>query len=105
MNVCSQLMNDSGIEVGKTHNLEITFRFPDLSHQISENQTVAEKRYVDESKLNKFKNLIRKFRKDPEGNLLTLNELAKEIEVSFKWDLFEKILHINLFSFDYFSTS
>jgi len=96
MNFCSQFMKDSWIEIGKTPDPDITFRFPDLSHQTSENQTVAEKRSFDESKLTEFKDLIREFRKDPEGNLLTLNELSKEIEASFKWDLFDRTLNIKM---------
>ena len=96
MKFCSQFMKDSGMEIGETHNLNMTFRFPDLSHQNSGNQTVAEKRYFDENKLTEFKDLIQAFRKDPEGNLFILNELSKESEASFKQDLCDRNLHIKM---------
>ena len=96
MNLCSQFMTDPRSEIGETTNPDIIFRFPDLSRQISENVTVAEEIFFDKNKLKKFKNLIREFKKDPEGNLLRLKESSEEMNSSFRSDLFDRTLNITM---------
>lgn len=96
MNYCSQSMKDSKMEDGNAPNADITFRFPDLLHQTLENQTTVESRDFDESKVKQFKDLIREYRKNPEGNLSTLNELSKEVETLFKWDMFDRIFNVKM---------
>ena len=97
MKLCTLFMKEFGMEeVGETPDLDITFRFPDLPDQSSENQEVPEKRYFNESKLTQFKNMLGEFRKDPEGNLSILKELPKEIGSSFQRDLFGKTLDVKM---------
>ena len=96
MNFCSQFMKDSGTEIEGIPNADITFRFPDLFHQTLENQTAVANRDFDKSKFKQFKDLIREYRKNPEGNLSTLNELSKEVETFFKWDMLDRIFNVKM---------
>ncbi len=96
MNYCSQSMKDSKMEDENAPDADITFRFPDLLNQTLENQTTVENRDFDESKFKQFKDLIREYWKNPEGNLSTLNELSKEIETFFKWDMFDRIFNVKI---------
>ena len=96
LNFCSQCMEDSGTDIGTTHNQDMTFRFPALSHRISEVLKVSEKRSFNESQLAEFKTLLREYRKDPEGNLFGLKELSKEIEASLNCDPLDRTLNIKM---------
>ena len=94
--MCSQFMKDSGIEVCEISNPDMTFRFPDLPHQISENREAVANRDFDKSKFKQFNALIREYWKNPEGNLSTLDELSKEIEAFFNWDMVDRIFHVKM---------
>lgn len=96
MDYVTGLRKESQIEeeVGSTPG--IRFKFPDLSHRTLKELDEIKRTRLDDKKIIDLKNLMLDFGKNEGDNLSTLEELSKEVEPSFPWELAEGTLDITI---------
>jgi len=96
MDYVIELDKDYRIENKAVYTPAIGFKFPDLSHHTFTDIAKINKEHNISGKISELKNMILDLGKRSASDFTELDELAKEVEASWPWDLSEKTLNIVL---------